>query len=43
MRGALPSPEATILLLAGVAMNKKAYARKVPNLQYEQGKFDWED
>src|SRR5690554_3935405 len=43
MRGTLPNPEATILLLAGVAMNKKAYVRKVPNLQYEQDKFDWED
>ena len=43
MRGALPNPEATILLLAGVAMSRKAYLRKVPKLHYEQEKFDWED
>lgn len=42
MRGALPNPEATILLLAGVAMNKKAYLRKVPKLDYEQDQFEWE-
>jgi transposase-like protein len=41
MRGALPNPESTILLLAGVAMNKKAYMRKVPKLNYEQDKFMW--
>jgi len=43
MRGALPNPEATILLLAGVAMNKKIYQRKVPKLNYEQEKFKWEE
>ena len=42
MRGALPSPEATILLLGYVAMNKKAYQRKVPKLNYEKS-FDWEE
>tara|TARA_R110002126_G_scaffold288548_2_gene442399 strand:+ start:1599 stop:1826 length:228 start_codon:yes stop_codon:yes gene_type:complete len=35
--------QVTILLLAGVAMSKKAYLRKVPKLNYEQDNFDWED
>ena len=39
MRGALPNPEAAILLLASVAMTRKAYSRKVPNLQCEKKKF----
>lgn len=43
MRGALPNPEATILLLAGVAMSRKAYQRKVPKLNYEEKKFKWDD
>src|SRR5699024_8220183 len=43
MRGALPNPEATLLLLGGVAMDKKAYNRKVPTLNREQEKFNWED
>lgn len=43
MRGALPTPEATILLLAGVAMTKTSYERKVPKLNYETNKFQWED
>ena len=43
MRGALPNPEATILLLAGVAMSRKAYQRKVPNLDYEEKEFKWDD
>lgn len=43
MRGALPNPDATILLLAGVSMSRKAYERKVPKLDYEQGKFKWEE
>lgn len=42
MRGALPNPEATILLLAGVSMAKKAYGRKVPKLNHEEEKFKWE-
>lgn len=42
MRGALPSVEATLLLLAGVAMSKTKYSRKVPKLDYEQTKFQWE-
>jgi len=43
MRGALPNPEATLLLLGAVARDKKAYLRKVPMLNYEQEKFEWED
>lgn len=43
MRGALPNPEATILLLAGVAMTKTGYERKVPKLNYETTKFKWDD
>ena len=39
MRGALPNPEATLLLLGAVARDKKAYLRKVPKLDYEQNKF----
>lgn len=42
MRGALPSPESTLLLLAGVSMTRKAYERKVPKLDYEQELFEWE-
>jgi hypothetical protein len=38
-RGALPSAEATLLLLGGVAMSKKSYHRKVPKLDDEQTKF----
>lgn len=43
MRGALPNPEATLLLLGAVARNKKAYLRKVPKLDYERNKFNWEE
>lgn len=43
MRGALPSPEATLFLLGSVAMNKKNYYKKVPKLNYEQQKFKWDD
>ena len=42
MRGALPNPDATILLLGYVAMNKKAYKRKVPKLNYDKS-FQWEE
>jgi putative transposase len=42
MRGALPNPQATILLLGYVAMNKKAYLRKVPKLNYDKS-FNWEE
>ena len=43
MRGALPNPEAAILLLCSVAMTRKAYNKTVPNLQYEKRKFRWEE
>lgn len=43
MRGALPNPDATLLLLGGVAMTKTKYERKVPKLNYEQNKFKWDD
>jgi transposase-like protein len=43
MRGALPNPDATLLLLGGVAMTKTAYERKVPKLDYEQDKFNWDE
>lgn len=43
MRGALPNPSATLLLLGGVGMSRKAYDRKIPNLDYEQEKFNWEE
>ena len=39
MRGALPNPEAVMLLLGHVAMNRKAFERKVPILNYETEKF----
>lgn len=42
MRGALPNPDATILLLGYVAMNKKAYLRKIPSLNYDKS-FNWEE
>jgi len=42
MRGALPSVDATILLLGYVAMNKKAYQRKVAMLDYDKT-FKWEE
>ena len=43
MRGALPGPEATILLLGHVAMTRNAYQRKVPKLNYEDTKFQWDE
>ena len=42
MRGALPSPQATILLLGYVATTRKAYERKVPKLNYNKS-FNWEE
>ena len=39
MRGALPNPEATLLLLGGVARDVKAYRRKAPLLGKEEKKF----
>jgi len=43
MRGALPSPEATILLLGYVAMTRSAYQRKLPKINYETTKLQWEE
>jgi putative transposase len=43
MREALPNQEATILLLGGISMSRKAYERKVPKLDYEQDKFKWDE
>ena len=43
MRGALPGPDATILLLGYVAMTRSAYQRKIPKIDYEQNKFQWEE
>jgi transposase-like protein len=42
MRGALPNPESVLFLLGSVAMNRKAYEYKVPKLDNEQIKLDWE-
>ena len=42
MRGSLPNPEATILLLGYVAINNKVYNRKVPKLNYEKS-FNWDE
>ncbi len=43
MRGALLTPESTILLLSGVAMVHKTYQRKLLKLDYEKEKFIWEE
>jgi transposase-like protein len=43
MRGALPKVNAALLLLGGVAMDKSCYKRKVPKLDYEKDKFNWEE
>lgn len=43
MRVSLPNPEATLLLLGRVAMTKRAYLIKIPKLNYETEKFNWED
>lgn len=43
MRGALPNPEAALLLLGSVAMTRKAYSRVVPNIGYERDKFRWDE
>jgi len=36
MRGALPNIEAALVLLGNVAMEKTAYLRKIPRLNYEK-------
>ncbi len=41
MRGALPNPQATMLLLGYVAMNRNEYLRKIPFLNYENKLFHW--
>jgi transposase-like protein len=43
MRGALPKVDAALLLLGGVAMDISCYQRKVPKLDYEKEKFNWEE
>lgn len=43
MRGALPNPDATLLLLGHVSMNRKAYLRKVPMINYETNKWRWDE
>jgi len=43
MRGALPSPDAVLFLLGSVAMNRKAYDYKIPKIDNEKLKFDWDD
>jgi transposase-like protein len=42
MRGALPNDKSALLLLGYIAMERKAFQRKIPNLNYERS-FDWED
>ncbi len=42
MRGTLPNVNAVLLLLGYVAMDKKAYLRKIPKLNYEKS-FKRED
>jgi transposase-like protein len=41
MRGALPNPDAGILLLEQVAISRKAYNRKIPKLNHDIKKFNW--
>lgn len=43
MRGALPGPDATILLLGYVAMTRSAYQRKISKIDYGQNKFHWKE
>jgi len=43
MRGALPNPDAVLLLLGRVALSRKAYWRKIPKLNYENKMFKWDD
>ena len=43
MRGALPNPEAVILLMARVALTRKAFDRKLPHLNKEENAFKWLD
>jgi len=41
MRGALPNPDAAILLLGQVALSRKAYDRKIPKLNHDIKNFNW--
>jgi putative transposase len=41
MRGALPNPDAAILLMAQVALSRKAYERKIPRLNADIKNFNW--
>jgi transposase-like protein len=43
MRGALPNAEAAILLMAQVALSRKAFDRKIPKLNADIKNFDWTD
>ena len=43
MRGAQQKVDAALLLLGGVAMDISCYQRKVPKLDYEKEKFNWEE
>ena len=43
MRGALPNPESTILLLGHVAMTRNSYEYKIPLFKMENKKFRWEE
>jgi len=43
MRGALPNPESTILLLGYVAMTRSAYARKIPKINYKTNILKWSE
>jgi len=40
MRGALPNEQAVLVLMASVAINKKAYERKLPTIDRESS-FTW--
>jgi hypothetical protein len=40
MRGALPNPDAAILLLGQVALSSKAYDRKIPKLNNDIKNFN---
>lgn len=43
MRGALPNPEAVILLLGSVAVGRRNFERKIPKLNYEKTLFNWSE
>ena len=41
MRGALPNADAAILLMAQVALSRKAFERKIPKLNADIINFEW--